>query len=406
MYELISENGANVAQTTCPDANTKIASSNIGPGVTHNYTLKITYKNVDRNQDDNKGKTFSTKISLIESDVKYNTIANQITMFKTAGASDLEYDGVDTLGELGTPDNNLRYIGANPNNYVYYNCDTTNINEMNDSTCERWRIIGVMNNIEDENGNSASRVKIIKDEALDSDYSYYSWDSDNPALGEEYSIDQWGESTYSDGTPYEGSILKRELNTDYLGNITIGTDGKWYQGYNKYSSMPTKLLQESSINMIQDVVWNTGNASYNIGYVANTMYSAEREEHEKVTGVSDDVIRTSTWTGKVALPYPSDYVYAPSGDETTSRMDCLNSIVFVSSAACYNNNWLYRDYDSYTLTTVSNSAGGVFRFAYYGPIGTQGINFYLKVRPSLFLKNDVRIAFGNGSSANPFKLTM
>jgi len=50
-----------------------------------------------------------------------------------------------------TIDHNLRYVGASPNNYVRFN------NEL-------WRVIGVMNNVGDGNGNSETRLKIIRSE--------------------------------------------------------------------------------------------------------------------------------------------------------------------------------------------------------------------------------------------------
>ena len=50
----------------------------------------------------------------------------------------------NTLAYDGTADNNLRYVGANPCNYVSFN------NEL-------WRIIGVMNNIDDGTGNLETR---------------------------------------------------------------------------------------------------------------------------------------------------------------------------------------------------------------------------------------------------------
>ena len=56
-------------------------------------------------------------------------------------------------------DHNIRYVGSNPNNYVLFN------NEL-------WRIIGVMNNIDDGNGNLESRLKLIRNESI----GEYSWD--------------------------------------------------------------------------------------------------------------------------------------------------------------------------------------------------------------------------------------
>ncbi len=67
VYELTSDSGANIAQTTCPDEDTKIASNiTIGVGQTHNYTLKITFKETGENQDENKDKEFSAIIDLRE----------------------------------------------------------------------------------------------------------------------------------------------------------------------------------------------------------------------------------------------------------------------------------------------------------------------------------------------------
>ena len=61
-----------------------------------------------------------------------------------------------------TEDNNLRYVGLSPDNYVLFN------NEL-------WRIIGVMNNIEDGEGNKETRIKLIRDENIGS----FPWDSSN-----------------------------------------------------------------------------------------------------------------------------------------------------------------------------------------------------------------------------------
>ena len=154
VYTLTSETGCQTtSETVVPSEvgeQSKIVSScSINPNMEHEYTLNITFKEDNTIQDDNKGKKFGAKISVNE----YNEagILGYIKNIKANGATDLEYDGVETLGELGTEDNNLRYIGNKPNNYIYFNCSTTDENEMNDTTCEKWRIVGVFNNIEDEN---------------------------------------------------------------------------------------------------------------------------------------------------------------------------------------------------------------------------------------------------------------
>ncbi len=47
----------------------------------------------------------------------------------------------NTFAYDGTVDKNLRYVGANPCNYVKFNCDSSD-------NCELWRIVGVMKGID------------------------------------------------------------------------------------------------------------------------------------------------------------------------------------------------------------------------------------------------------------------
>ena len=72
----------------------------------------------------------------------------------------------DELKFDGTVDNNLRYVGADPNNYVSFN------NEL-------WRIIGVFNNIDDGTGMTETRLKIVRNESIGT----YSWDNKNLDIG-------------------------------------------------------------------------------------------------------------------------------------------------------------------------------------------------------------------------------
>ena len=65
VYTLISnDGGANVTtQTQVPDISSRIVTSKlISPGTTHNYSLKIEFKETNDNQDDNIGKNFSSVI--------------------------------------------------------------------------------------------------------------------------------------------------------------------------------------------------------------------------------------------------------------------------------------------------------------------------------------------------------
>ncbi len=334
---------------------------------------------------------------------------------KNNGATDLEYDGIETLGTNGTSDNNLRYVGATPNNYIYYNCSTTNLEEMNNKTCEKWRIIGLMNNIEDEYGNKASRVKIMRNEELGT----YSWDSSESTINNGYGINQWGTS----GT-YEGADLMRELNTDYLGNLTVGTDGKWYSGEysRKLYDMPRKTLNTNAQKMIETVKWNIGTNGNNdvLTWKTKNMYIYERSNNNGKscsgnTNCNDEVTRTTTWTGKIALMYPSDFGYATSGSALVDKETCLNTTLYSwnkdSARGCNSNSWIYATYGNaqWTLTPRAGTSFGphAHNVMYVGNY-VDGMHAYNKygVRPVLYLKSNVLIADGDGLSSNPYKLTM
>ena len=76
---------------------------------------------------------------------------------------------VNNLKKDNTVDENIRYYGSDPNNYVSFN------NEL-------WRIIGVF----------GDNVKLIRSETL----GKLSWDSSESSINVGYGVNQWGESTY------------------------------------------------------------------------------------------------------------------------------------------------------------------------------------------------------------------
>lgn len=70
----------------------------------------------------------------------------------------------DRLGDanVDADSGNIRYYGATPDNYVYFNC--IDYNDPSDSTCEKWRIIGIFN----------GKIKIMRNESIGS----YPWNND------------------------------------------------------------------------------------------------------------------------------------------------------------------------------------------------------------------------------------
>ena len=102
-------------------------------------------------------------------------------------------------------DNNVRFTGADPSNYVYFNC--SDYNNQTSDTCEIWRIIGTFNNVTKSDGKKESLIKIVKYERLNNDL-----------FRRDYKKNGVGGSTSNNGSnDWTTSQLMMMLNpTDYL----------------------------------------------------------------------------------------------------------------------------------------------------------------------------------------------
>ena len=355
-----SDGGKNVAQTQVPSSNDAMVSNyTIEAGKTHTYTLTITFLNKDENQDDNQGVSFSTKVTINETKEYVEPI--EILGKKITDTTQIALDD---------PDNNIRYIGANPNNYVYFNC--SDYSNQSDSTCEKWRIIGVFKNMTKEDGSKADLVKIIRDDSL-------------------------GNMVWGDSNDWSKASLQTTLN------------GEYYNGTYETGAFKNDLTR----NAIESVVWNLGGAK-DSDLESNGLPS-HWYGYERGTAVYSG--RPTTWTGKIGLMYPSDYGYATSGGSTTDRATCLAKELdnwYGSDVSdCKNNDYLYKSsYKQWTLMPYSNQSHIVFYvhytgsvyscFAYYGY--AEGYDDYF-VRPTAFLKSNILISeVGIGTVESPFQL--
>ena len=410
VYTLVSNDGGqNITQTQVPSSSAKIvANKEIAVGITHTYTLRITFKETNDNQDDNKDKEFSAMIRINEvrdaTLVRKNAVEKIMELVDGADSTSIDVIGNTGLAYDGTVDNNLRYVGKNPNNYVQFN------NEL-------WRIIGVMNNIQTNTGQSKSLLKLRRSESI----GQFSWDSSDSSINNGYGINQWGESG-----SYEGSDLMRELNTDYLSNVTVGNDDKWFDGDNnlKATNMPTNKIVNQA-QLIENVVWNLGSIDNVDGEIdldwasninASTSYIRERANtNGKIcsgkSSCNDTITRVNTWTGKIALFYVSDYGYATSGGLTTTRTTCLNTTLYLwnndENTDCRKNNWLYNgSVSQWTMSPYADpsAANNSFRVSAAGLVTHNRASTAYDISPVLYLKSSVKITGGDGTPNNPYTL--
>ena len=360
-----SDGGKNVAQTQVPSNNDAMVSNYaIDAGKTHTYTLTITFLNKDENQNDNMNVSFSTKIGINES-VEYVEPAVPVSQ------SIAELAATDTTNFASDdPDSNIRYIGADPSNYVYFNC--SDYSNQSDSTCEKWRIIGVFKNMTKEDGSKEDLVKIIRDDSLGS----IAWDSNN--------VNDW--STASLQTTLNG--------TYYNGTYATGA-----------------FKNDSTRNVIESVVWNLGGTADDYTTSSNGLAS-HWYGYERGTTVYTD--RPTTWTGKIALMYPSDYGYATAGGTTTNRESCLAKELYNWDGSgvsdCKNNDYLFKSaYTQWTLAPRSSYSYGAFGVNSAGSVyaGSGSVSRTDAVRPVAYLKSDILLSgVGDGSSTSPYQFLL
>ena len=347
------------------------------------YYLVYHYKNADTAQDAQQGKSFSGEIS--------------VKLILEKGKVPLSDYVADTASDTAIDEaGNTRYIGADPNNYVSIDGDI-------------WRIIGTMKDVDDGTGNKEDRVKLIRASSIGS----YSWDTSESSVNNGYGVNEWSQAD-----------LMKLLNPGYESESVGGSlywnnqSGKCYYSNNNGTTscnFTSTGIKDKLKTLISDVVWNTG-ASTTSSQIATKFYTEERgTRNGKIcssgTKCNDDLERTTTWTGKVGLMYPSDYGYATSGGSTTDRATCLNTKLYSWDSSnvsdCKNNDWLFSNSWQWTMSPFAYSSGAsiAFNVSSDGDVSNGNAYYNRAVLPVVYLTSNVGVQSGDGSLGNPFILS-
>ena len=276
---------------------------------------------------------------------------------------------------------NLRYYGASPNNYIYFNC--SDYSNQSSSTCETWRIIGVFN----------GKLKLIRGSQI----GEYSWDNKNTSTGAE---DNYGKNDWTDAR------LMKILNPGYESEATGGSlyynakSGNCYTGQNNATTTcdftSTGIKNAETRSMILDNTYSL------LGWDDSSVYSNQMYEYERSTG-SVYTGRPTSWIGKIALAYPSDYGYAADLGK------CTKTLFYYRDSTCTSNNWMKSMMTSsnWLLTPFSGdpvivwnirSTGYVYHYDNY-PYVASGVT------PVLYLGSELSIKTGTGSSSAPYQIS-
>ena len=424
------------------------------PNGNSSYTFIIYIDGNEENNANMMNKSLSGSLRVVV-ERKSVTAANYITNLyntatkSTATVNNITYNLAPSVGlmndrhaSMSTDINggDIRFYGANPNNYVWlgdsytggnwtsYGAPFADVTACNDWATQQnitgeqiqeitnnkystvaefcttgeqkklWRIVGIFD----------GRLKLVSNDPI-STTTGLSWDTSANTTGGNagYGINQWGPSD-----TYEGADIMRLLNPGYEGESinnslywTKGT-GTVYTGLENATTSNVSFantgLTANERNMIETATWYTG-AYDNISYV-DAHYTAERGSMGKIctqgTSECDDTVtRINTWNGKVGLISASDYGYSADLSQCNQTLNNYSS--------CTSSNWLFIGTTEWTLSSRASSddANGVFHVYLQGNLFSGHANDDYAVRPAVFLKSGVSISEGNGSQSNPFILS-
>ena len=296
----------------------------------------------------------------VTSESKFFTV--RVNVYGKEGTYDASKEGVLAISKISelaktdttnlitdeTSDANIRYTGANPNNYVRFN------NEL-------WRIVGSFANI--SNGTTSSkRIKLVKNGYA---YTGTAFDSNN-------------------SNDYSTSTLKTTLNGTYYNNLS--TDAK---------------------NMIEDAVWNLGGTPNNKSSTASQFYSAERS-----STVYSGHATTWTGKVGLMYPSDYGYATAGGSTTSRASCLAKELYSWDSSSYsdCKNNDYLFdSSHWQWTITPYSGDSYFVFLVRGYGYV-SNGSAYYTDsnygVRPAVFLKSSISISGGSGTETDPYTLSL
>ena len=291
-----------------------------------------------------------------------------------------QYDPKNSL--MKDVGNNIRYYGASPNNYIYFNC--SDYSNQSSSTCEIWRIIGVFD----------GKIKLIRGSQIGT----YALDNKDTTTGAE---NNYGKNDWTDAR------LMKLLNPGYESEATGGSlyynsgSGNCYVGQNNATKAcdftSTGIKNDKTRGLISEETYSL------LGWSTSSVYANEIYEYERSTGkVHSD--RPTTWTGKIALAYPSDYGYA------VDLSKCSQNLYNYDNSTCTSNNWMMTiiapNY-GWLLTPFFAATSGAWRVHFSGFVNNiYGAYYALGVAPVLSLNSDANVKSGTGTSSDPYQISV
>ena len=365
-------------QVTCKDNGAGCKIVLVKPATTKGLTKSTTALYV---LEDNNGNRYKYKKQV---NIKEN--AAKIIMSQSkgngweAGAEGLYATNSYTASDGTTKYHDYRYVGVDPNNYVWFNNDM-------------YQIIGVF----DENSHGKTGQYLVK-LIMANPLGAFSWgiynSSNTSSTYSSYKSDWTGTTT---GVKANLNVLFNEYfanrtnTSSTYGSCTSWTYFNTNTNYrtNDCSDIVGYGLTSSTLNSIETTTWYLyGSGS---DQSKQNWYLCERGGNSCTSANSGSY--STTTSSKIGLMYLSDYLYASgyySSSDTTTQDNSYYG----------NKNWLYKGTE--WLLTPNASTDVYVMNTYIGSNYSYTTYISFSARPTFYLKSTVSVTGGDGTFDNPY----
>ncbi|MFR4158287.1 MAG: hypothetical protein ACLT1G_03655 [Bacilli bacterium] len=324
----------------------------------------------------------ASNMSLVPQKTLSNPLATYITnLYNNSTKTNVTNNGIKyqydiTNGLMKDADGNIRYSGLGDSNYVLFNCNT-----YPNTSCEAWRIIGVFD----------GKVKLIRNESIGT----YPWDNKDTTTGAEadYGSNDW--TTARLMKLLNPGYTKESVNNSLYYN---SKGGQCYAGVNNAETpcdfTYTGIKNDTTRNMIADAKWSLlGWLDEGVNVYADQSYKLENTSGTVYTG------NKTSWTGKIALPYPSDYAYSAYLGKCTSTLGEYSNC----------SSWMKTMFNSKTIALLTPIVSSSMVFHVVGgslDLGEPYAALDSEIFPTLYLNANVSIKTGTGTLNSPYQLSV
>lgn len=324
----------------------------------------------------------ASNMSLVPQKTLSNPLATHITnLYNNSTKTNVTNNGIKyqydiTNGLMKDADGNIRYSGLGDRNYVLFNCNT-----YPNTSCETWRIIGVFD----------GKVKLIRNESIGT----YPWDNKDTTTGAEadYGSNDW--TTARLMKLLNPGYTKESVNNSLYYN---SKGGQCYAGANNAETpcdfTYTGIKNDTTRNMIADAKWSLlGWLDEGVNVYADQSYKLENTSGTVYTG------NKTSWTGKIALPYPSYYAYSAYLGKCTSTLGEYSNC----------SSWMKTMFNSKTIALLTPIVSSSFVFHVAGgclDLGEPYAALDSEIFPTFYLNANVSIKTGSGTLNSPYQLSV